>query len=684
MPTNRHSRRSFLTTSGAGLAGALLGSRMASGQTAKRPNIVFIFADDLGWSDVGCNGARYYETPNIDRLARQGIRFTEAYMNAANCAPSRAALYSGQYGPRTGMYCVAGSERGDADCRTVVPPRNAGDLPLDKVTLGQALQAGGYRTALFGKWHLGYSADHHPTKRGFDEGVICYKPTLNGHWAPKFQTKPDNKAPEGTYLGDYLTDLAVDFLERHKGDDKPFLLNLNQFLVHGPLEAPADLVAKYEKKKPDGGDDNPIFAAMVERFDHSVGRVLAKLDELGLADDTMVLLTSDNGGVGGYRELGINGNAHTSNRPLKGGKTQLYEGGTRVPFVVRWPGVVKPGSETNTPVMGIDLYPTFCDLAETDLPKAYTLDGLTFGDVLRSSGAKTMPERDLFWHFPAYAAAPHGPKRLDWRSTPQSAIRSGDFKLIHFYHDDTMELYDVRGDMSESRELSAEMPEKVAELRARLDAWRTKIKADIPFRKPGSVVGESFDCAASDVWTGLSGVTLNKELAALRRFPEAKGVFVFAVASGSPAAKAGLDASDIISEIDGTPIASLDDWMTALSKRKPGDTVKLTMSRWKTEKMALRLGSLKEKSTPSPEATGTIDAKLVGEWIRHKGESGTKFTLKQDGTFEVESGAKGQWRVDGKAVWLQWKGASTTECMIKDADTFVKVGSKDQWRRTKD
>ena len=304
--------------------------------TAARPNIVFIMADDLGYTDVACIGSRYYETPNLDRLASQGMKFLN-FHQCQNCAPTRAALMSGQYAPRTGVYTVGGIERFDWSRRPLRPVDNVTDLPLDRDTIAAQLKAAGYATGMFGKWHLGQRQKYHPGRRGFDEAIV----SAGRHF--DFTTDPETEYPAGQYLADFLTDKAVDFIERHR--EHPFFLYLPHFAVHSPHDAKADLVAKFKLKPAAGAHDNPTYAAMIASVDESVGRVMAVLDDLNLADNTVLIFTSDNGGVGGYAREGIKkARAVTDNAPLRSGKGSLYAGGTRVPFIARWPGVTAPGS----------------------------------------------------------------------------------------------------------------------------------------------------------------------------------------------------------------------------------------------------------------------------------------------------------------------------------------------------
>jgi arylsulfatase A-like enzyme len=431
-----------------------------------RPNLVFILADDLGWTDIGCMGSKYYETPAIDHLAREGMKFT-SYYNCQNCAPTRAALMSGQYAPRTGIYTVGTLERGQARFRKMDVPVNQTRLPLDRVTVAQALKDAGYHTAMFGKWHLGQNGDYHPSRRGFEEAIV----SMGRHF--DFQTNPKVEVPPGAYLADFLTDHAVRFIEKNK--DRPFFLYLPHFGVHAPHQAKKELIAKYEKKKPAGGHHSPVYAAMIDSVDQSIGRILAKLDELKLADNTIVIFSSDNGGVGGYEAAGVKARSITDNAPLRGGKGMLYEGGMRTPFVVRWPGVVRPGSVCDEPAIHVDIFPTFIEMAGGKKP-SQPLDGVSLLPLLKDPGAKLSREA-IYMHFPGYLEG-NGPGA--WRTTPVGVIRAGDFKLLEFYEDGRIELYNVKEDIGEKKDLAKQMPEKAKELRQKLTAWRENIHAAMP------------------------------------------------------------------------------------------------------------------------------------------------------------------------------------------------------------
>jgi arylsulfatase A-like enzyme len=441
-----------------------------SAESPARPNIIFIMADDLGYTDVACFGSRYYETPNIDRLASEGLKLVNHH-HCQNCAPTRAALMTGQYGPRTGIYTVGGTGRFDTSQRPLIPVENVTELPLDRSIIAKQLKDAGYATGMFGKWHLGQKNKHHPGKRGFDEAIV----SAGKHF--HFKTDPKTEYPEGEYLADFLTEKAVDFIDRHR--DQPFFLYLPHFGVHAPHDAKDELIKRFKDKPPAGGHHDPTYAAMIASVDESVGRVMKKLDDLNLSERTILIFTSDNGGVGGYVREGIKrgGEDITDNAPLRSGKGSLYEGGTRVPFIVRWPGVIEPGTTRDVPTIHVDIYPTLLELGRAAKPN-HELDGESLVPVWKSPTASL--KRDaIFQHFPGYLGA----GKEYWRTTPVTLIQQGNWKLLEFLEDGHLELYNLKEDIGESKNLAAEQPEKVKALHGRLVAWRESIHAPMPERK---------------------------------------------------------------------------------------------------------------------------------------------------------------------------------------------------------
>lgn len=436
---------------------------------APKPNVVFILADDMGYTDLSCYGSKYYESPNIDKLASQGIRFTDGHSGGPNCQPSRAVMMSGQYGPRTGIYTVGSIDRFDWQSRPLRPVDNVTQLPLEKITVAQTLKNAGYATAMYGKWHLGHDAEHHPARRGFDEAIE----SSGVHF--DFKTDPETVHPKDEYLADFVTDKAVDFIRRHK--DQPFFVYLPHFAVHKPLQAKEELIKHFKSKAGVGGHNDPVYAAMIKSVDDSVGRIVAVLDELKLSDNTLVIFSSDNGGVGGYVREGVKQAGDvTDNAPLRGGKGMLYEGGHRVPWIFRWPGKIPTKVVSDQTISGVDLYPTLLDVTGTKRPKDYTLDGVTLWPLLKSGGKDSLKPRDLFWHFPGYLGAGAG----SWRTTPVGAIRSGDWKLLEFFEDHHLELYNLREDIGEKINLAEKMPDKAKQLHAKLLAWQKEVHAPMP------------------------------------------------------------------------------------------------------------------------------------------------------------------------------------------------------------
>lgn len=439
-----------------------------SGSAAQPTNVVVILADDLGWTDLGCYGSDFYETPHIDRLARDGMRFTQSYSACTVCSPTRAALLTGKYPAR--LHITDWIPGQMPDNPKLLVPEWTKHLPTEETTLAERLKPAGYTAASIGKWHLG-GEDYYPEKHGFDINIAgsdkAAPPSYHAPW--KIPTLSEGK--DGEYLTGRLSEEAVKFIERAK--DKPFFLYLSHFAVHTPLQGRADLVQKYKHKLKAGlRHTNVTYAAMVESLDESIGRLCQKLDELKLADRTVIIFTSDNGG---RITQGT-----TTNAPLRYGKASAYEGGVRVPLIVHWPGVTKPGSVCDAPVITMDLFPTvleMCGLEPSRIARdGTTNDGVSLTALLRGSGSI---QRDtLFWHYPHHQHYQLG------GTMPYGAIRAGDFKLIEFFDDMRVELYNIREDIGEQRDLAGEMPKKVKELRARLVEWRREVGAQMPVPNP--------------------------------------------------------------------------------------------------------------------------------------------------------------------------------------------------------
>ncbi len=446
----------------------------ADQQPLPTPNIIFILADDLGWQDVGYMGADFFETPNIDRLADQGMRFTAAYSGGPNCAPTRACLMSGTYTPRHHIYTPGGKAKGNSKyMRLLVPVKARKDKQLAKkasaqfpinnsldpatVCIPEVLGKAGYRTARLGKWHLGKDT------QGFDVS------SANG-----------KGGPDGSFYGNVdvaqqLTDRGLKFIEDNR--DGPFFLYLAHWDVHTPHRASKDVVRKYQSKldkipKRQRGNFNPVYAAMIEAVDQSVGRIVAKVDELGLAENTLIVFTSDNGGLPSVSQLD----------PLRGQKGSLFEAGVRVPACIRWIGRIKPDTVCDTPITSVDFLPTFTKLAGGQLP-TQNVDGVDITPLLFGD---SIPERSIFWHYPLYLQGKGltinvpGGKTYSWRGFPSTSLRRGAWKLIEFHEDDSVGLYHLNDDPEEQNNLAAKMPDRVAQLRAELDAWQKKTNAPIP------------------------------------------------------------------------------------------------------------------------------------------------------------------------------------------------------------
>jgi arylsulfatase A-like enzyme len=466
--------RSVLRT-GSLLAALLLICPAAPGSNAQRPpNIVLILVDDLGWADLGCYGSRFHETPHLDRLASQGVRFMQAYAASPLCSPTRASILTGKHPARLHLTTYLPG-RPDNPGQKLLRPRIHQQLPLEEVTLAEALKGAGYRTAHIGKWHLG-GKGFLPEDQGFDVnlgGTAGGSPPGPGGFFG-FLTPTLKATDKDEYLTDRLTVDAERFIEDSR--DQPFFLYLCHFAVHIPLQGKADLVKKYQAKATAGqglgrGQNNTVYAAMLESVDQSIGRVVKKLEDTGLADNTLVIFTSDNGGLA-VKE-GPNTPA-TSNAPLRGAKGQLFEGGIRVPLIAYWPGRIPGGRVSEVPVSSLDDFPTFLNLAGVKPPEGGAADGGV--DLMPLFTGGPPPKRDtLFWHFPHYS---------NQGGTPSGAVRKGDFKLIEFFEDDRVELYNLAEDAGENRDLSREMPDRRNELHRLLKEWRESVDAQMPTPNP--------------------------------------------------------------------------------------------------------------------------------------------------------------------------------------------------------
>lgn len=461
------------------LAGALLALAGAWGLPAAapaaappvRPNIVLFLIDDLGWADGACFGSRFYQTPHLDGLAASGMRFTQAYAACAVCSPTRAALLTGKAPARLRITDWIAGEPAPKDSRFLLPEWRK-QLPLEETTLAEALKPLGYATAHIGKWHLG-GANFHPQFQGFDTNIAGGH---IGHPASYFwpygATGATHRVPglaerggkEGDYLTDQLTDEALAFIEANR--ERPFYLQLWHYTVHSPLMGKPDLVEQCERVPGANGQSNAVYAAMIRSMDESVGRVLARLAALGLSERTVVVFTSDNGGAVHFGQPPA-----TSNAPLRSGKGNPYEGGLRVPLLIRAPGVTRPGAVCDAPVITHDFFPTLLELAGAPKSAAATAtDGVSFVPQLR--GRAAAPHDALFWHYPHY-----------WNGgkvSPYSVARVGHWKLIRFYESDREELYDLRADPAEQRDLAAGQPAQRKKLGARLDKWLKEVGAQMP------------------------------------------------------------------------------------------------------------------------------------------------------------------------------------------------------------
>jgi arylsulfatase A-like enzyme len=440
----------------------------SAGLAAPRPpNIVFILIDDLGWADLGCYGSKFYQTPNVDRLAREGMRFTQAYAAAPICSPTRASILTGKYPARLHLTDWLPG-RGDRPDQKLKRPGIVTNLPASEIALAEALKSAGYVTAHIGKWHLGGKGSL-PQDHGFDVNIAGDESgTALSYFGP--YKKGDVIVPgledtrPGEYLTDRLTSEAVHFIEVNRA--KPFFLYLAHYAVHIPLTAKTNVVEKYLRAaKSDSAQTNAIYAAMIESVDQSVGRILRQLDALSLSDHTVFVFTSDNGGLN-VREGPAT--PSTSNAPLRAGKGYLYEGGLRVPLIVRWPGVVAAGKVSDAIVSSIDFYSTLLELAGVGVPDLERLDGASFVQALK--GGESSPGRTLYWHYPHYS---------NQGGKPGGAIRQGNLKLIESYESGYLELYNLKEDVGETNDLAAVLPEAANALAKQLADWRRAVGAQM-------------------------------------------------------------------------------------------------------------------------------------------------------------------------------------------------------------
>ena len=434
----------------------------------RKPNILLILLDDLGWMDLGCQGNPRVDTPHIDRLAQQGMRFTDAYAAAPVCSPTRAAVLTGLSPARLRITNHIPDQKGFIpDGAKVLPAEMLDHLPLERVTVAERLQEAGYATGFFGKWHLAGRAgpegkglvEFYPEHQGFTVNVGgCSHAGPPTYFDPyRIHTLP-NRRP-GEYLPDRMADEVIQFMRTHR--DGPFLAFLWEYAVHYPMEAPTDLVKKYKSRVGPGVKD-PRYAAMTEAMDAAIGKILTALDDLGLRDNTLVIFTSDNGPFLGVADA----------KPLRSGKGYLYEGGIRVPLIVRWPAHVRPGSVCSAPVISMDFYPTILEAAGISQDVSEPLDGESLMPLLKQAGA--LKRQAIYFHYPNYAF--HRSNRLG------SAIRRGDYKLIEFFDDASVELYNLRDDVGETQDLSAKRPEVATSLRSELVRWREASGAAMPRR----------------------------------------------------------------------------------------------------------------------------------------------------------------------------------------------------------
>ncbi len=433
----------------------------SSENKVNQPNFVFILADDLGYSQIGCNGSSYYKTPNIDQLAEEGMRFTNAYAACPVCSPTRASIMTGKYPARLHLTdFIAGNNK---DNYPLSQPNWQKYLPLEEITFAEILKESGYNTALFGKWHLSQdkmppkSLPFNPDKQGFNESFVTYKPSGS-------MIQPWQEAENDAHNVDTITTLALDFLVRNKSN--PFFLFVSHNTIHDPLKEKEETIQKYKNlKESEEPENHPIVAAMIERLDNSCGEIFNKLDELGLNENTIVIFFGDNGGR----------DKHAKQTPFRAGKGWLYEGGIREPLIVKWKNEIKAGTVSEALISSVDFLPTFLEVTgNTNIPK--NIDGKSFLPVLKNNQIEN--HNNVFWHYPHY----HGGSGM----IPAGAVRSGNFKLIEWYEPkllnsgNCVELFDLSKDQGETTNLSEQLPEKAAELKELLNNWRIEVDAQMP------------------------------------------------------------------------------------------------------------------------------------------------------------------------------------------------------------
>jgi len=460
-------RRQFLS--------AAAGACIALGAKPKKPNIVFLLVDDLGWRDFGCYGNTFHETPHLDKLAADGVRFTNAYAACPVCSPTRASIMTGKYPARLRLTdWIPG--RPQWPQAKLITPAFEQQLPLSETTIAEVLKPLGYRSASIGKWHLG-GKGFLPTDRGFDLNVAGTERGSPTSYFGPFDLPNLKGGTKDDFLTEKLSDAAGKFMGDCAGKD-PFLLYLPEFAVHLPLQAPQSAAEKYRRKNDGKGFPNPVYSAMVESADQALGRVRVMLDQLRIADTTAIFVFSDNGGL---RYEGRSPTPVTDNSPLRAGKGHLYEGGIREPLLVYWPGVTKPGRVCDVPVCSIDFFPTLVEMASGKRATSGGIDGLSLEPLIRGTGT---PKRDaIYWHYPHYSNQ-GGP--------PAGAVREGDWKLIEFFEDGRSELFNLKDDIGEQRNLLLREPKIAARLSRRLKDWRASVKAAMPVANP------KFDPAQAD------------------------------------------------------------------------------------------------------------------------------------------------------------------------------------------